>query len=55
MLFRVYDIDWDTDGEKINLPESMNVTVEYEDELSDVISDITGFCHNGFNYELLGE
>ena len=46
------NIQWDTDGDKdvfdslpteIEIPD--NIT---EDEISDYISDMTGFCHNGY-------
>lgn len=54
---KAINIKWDTDGEEeileslpteIDIPEWM----EDEDEISDYISDETGFCHNGFE---LGE
>lgn len=45
-------IDWDVDHEEdrellpteIDIPDGM----EDEEEISDYISDVTGFCHNGF-------
>ena len=54
-------IQWDTDGEDVDLPEEMDVEVPVElvdagDEdaieeyISDYITDETGFCHNGFSY-----
>lgn len=54
--FRVYDIDWDTDGEDVDLPDEVVVTVPgdvYADAgsssyISDWLSDEYGFCHNGF-------
>lgn len=54
--FRVYDIDWDTDGEDVDLPNEVVVTVPgdvYADAgsssyISDWLSDEYGFCHNGF-------
>jgi len=59
--YRVTDIHWDTDGEEVDLIAEATVTVpddEYEDEdeyvqqyLSDWLSDTTGFCHYGFEYE----
>lgn len=58
----VYDIQWDTDGDK----ETLKVLpTEYafqfdmsEDEIdddfvSDYISDLTGYCHFGFEYEII--
>lgn len=54
---RVFDIRWDTDGENIPLPEELFFEVddgeEAEAELSDMISDQVGFCHFGFQYEVV--
>ena len=57
--FKVYNIDWDTDGEDVDLPNEVEVDVpaeivaygdnEVEDFISDYLSDEYGFCHNGFN------
>lgn len=51
----VYDIDYDTDGERVDLPKSLKIDIpdtikddEIEDFLRDEISNITGFCHFGF-------
>ena len=54
--FRVYDIDWDTDGEDVDLPDEVVVTVPGDvyaaagssSYISDWLSDEYGFCHNGF-------
>jgi hypothetical protein len=51
------DIQYDTDGEEIDLPKELEIEVptefETEDEIIDYISDeisnITGFCHKGFS------
>lgn len=55
MKIRVFDIKYDTDGEDVDLPQSIEFEVQdhehLEDELSELISDHTGFCHFGFNYE----
>ena len=56
MLFRVFDIKYDTDGKKVeDLPQELFFTTEDstdpDDELSDLISDKTGWCHFGFDYE----
>ena len=45
-------INWDVDREEdrellpteIEIPDGM----EEEEEISDYITDVTGFCHNGF-------
>lgn len=41
---RVYDIEWDTDGEEVDLPSIANVTVKNEDEIADKLSDEYGWC-----------
>ena len=56
---RVYDIDWDTDGEDVDLPNEVEVDVpaevvdygDVEDFISDYLSDEYGFCHKGFDIE----
>ena len=52
---KAINILWDTDGEEINLPNEIEipdwVDKEDDDEISDYLSDITGFCH--FGYELV--
>ena len=55
----VYNIEYDTDGEKVELPDRLEIELpdditdpdEIAEELSDAISDITGFCHFGFMIE----
>lgn len=52
---KAVNIQWDVDDPRdlenlpteIELPEGMND----EDEISDYISDVTGFCHYGFELE----
>ena len=43
---------WQTDGERVNLPNEIEipdwVDKEDDDEISDYLSDTTGFCHFGF-------
>lgn len=60
---KVTNIKWDTDGEIIpELPDSTTLTIEDydidEDEdidliIGDMLSDLYGFCHFGFNYEFV--
>ncbi|MBO5435146.1 hypothetical protein J6A31_04920 [bacterium] len=47
------NIIWDTDGENINLPTEIDIPdgMTDEDEISDFLSDTTGFCHEGFTLE----
>ena len=53
----VTDIVWDTDGEKVDgLPEQVGVKIpasiknrdEAEEYISDKLSEVSGFCHEGF-------
>ena len=49
---KAVNILWDTDGEEnsVALPTEIEIPcgMEGEDEISDYISDVTGFCHKGF-------
>lgn len=48
---KAFNILWDTDGEKVKLPKEVEIPEEIAgdtDEISDYLSDQTGFCHNGF-------
>jgi hypothetical protein len=55
--YKVTDIKYDTDGEEIDLPKELEIEVleeletedDFFDYISDEISNITGFCHNGFS------
>ena len=46
----VYNIEYDTDGAKVELPDDTDPE-DVEQLLSDEISNITGFCHFGFLIE----
>ena len=52
-----YNIDWDTDGEEIDLPTDLVLTVDEDVEVSlegaDLLSDEYGFCVNSFNFQEL--
>jgi hypothetical protein len=42
---KIFDIKWDTDGEDVELPTEMDVPDDLaEDEITDYLSDKTGFC-----------
>lgn len=46
----LWDTDYDDDGElptEIDIPEGMTD----EDEISDYLSEITGYCHQGYILE----
>lgn len=49
---RVIDIDWDVDypEDAADLPAEIDLPyyMGSEDEISDYITDLTGFCHYGF-------
>ena len=55
MLYRAYDIDYDTDGIEVDLPSEL--VLELDDdadpslELADAISNETGYCVNAFQFE----
>lgn len=59
---KAVNIKWDTDGDlellqelskEIEIPEHIinedTDVDEYEEEISDYISDVTGFCHRGYD------
>ena len=56
----VKEIQYDTDGEVIDLPIQLEIEIpdeiidqeDIENFVSDEISNITGFCHFGFKMEL---
>ena len=55
---KVTDIVYDTDGESdLDLPNGMIVEVDgiidIESEVAYAISDKTGWCVSGYNYEIL--
>ncbi len=47
---KAYDITWDTDGEDVALPNEVEIPAHMTDldEISDYITNVTGFCHKGF-------
>jgi len=59
MIVTAYNIRWDTDGEEIDLPRTVHVELEAEDDeeledlVSDELSDRTGFCHFGFDLDIV--
>ena len=60
-LYKVFDIEFDTDGEDVELPNFLEIQVsddlsnqdEIEEFISEEISNQTGFCHLGFSTTLL--
>lgn len=57
----VTNIEFDTDGEIVELPKQIEIEIPNDivdeqiinDFVSDEISNITGFCHYGFEMELI--
>lgn len=50
-MLRAINILWDTDGEELDLPNELDIpeNMTDENEISDYLSDFTGFCHMGFD------
>ena len=58
MKIQVTQIEYDTDEEEVDLPQKLTLNlpdsiVQAIDEfVGDEISNVTGFCHNGFTTNL---
>ena len=56
-VYEVTGINYDTDGDNVNLPETLTIVIpenltkgdEIENYISEEISNRTGYCHLGFN------
>ena len=49
---KAININWDTDGEDINLPKEVVVPANLDvDEVADFLSDVYGFCVFSFSIE----
>lgn len=55
LTLKAINIQWDKDGADVDLPDEIEIPegMTDEDEISDYLSDKTGFCHLG--YELVKE
>lgn len=57
MLVRFFNIQWDTDGEDVNLPDDTQMIVDNDINLdlegADQLSDKFGYCVNSFEFEVL--
>jgi len=56
MNYRVFNIEYDTDGEAVDLPielyfKDLDKDFSPENGLADLISDSTGFCVFSFEHE----
>ena len=47
---KAYDIEWETDGEDVDLPAEIEIPegMTDEDGISDYLSNMVGFLHKGF-------
>lgn len=55
-IFECSEIEWDTDDQILDLPRKLKVEInndidDIEESLSDQLTNITGFCHKGFDYK----
>ncbi len=55
---KVFNIKYDTDGRKVKLPKELVFTVDDlefdpKEDLADMISDETGYCIFGCEYEIM--
>ncbi|MDO8416572.1 MAG: hypothetical protein Q7S87_10225 [Agitococcus sp.] len=57
MDIRFFNIKWDTDGETVELPQEVTVTVEEDVDIplsgADILSDKYEFCVISFSFETL--
>lgn len=56
--YLVHDIDWDTDGEEVDLPKEIEIQSETElddERVSEEITVMTGYCHKGFCWDEIKE
>ena len=51
MKFKCTNIQWDTDGENVNLPDTAVVTCDSIEDVCDALSDKYGFCLKWFEVE----
>ena len=58
MKIKTTRIDWDTDGQKVDLPQVVDLEINSDDEeglheIADKLSDAYGWCVYGLNYEII--
>ena len=44
MIVKVTDIVWDTDGEPVELPPELQLSLDDDDCVADILSDMFGWC-----------
>jgi len=45
----LWDVDYDVDGERLPTEIEIPTDMVDEEDISDYLSDLTGFCHGGFD------
>lgn len=53
MRIRCFNIEWDTDGEDVDLPNEVIVEVDDLEEAADALSDAYEWCVGEFETEIL--
>lgn len=57
MKIRVYNIQYDTDGETVELPPELFFIVDKDcvlsEDVADMISDKTGWCILGYDWNII--
>ena len=62
--FRIMNIDWDTDGEEVDLPKELVIEMsqeyvlaydDFDEAVSELLSDNYGWCVNDFCFEELDD
>ena len=57
MIIKCSEINWDTDGQEVDLPTTVFITgvpEDWEDRAVDFeerLTEVYDFCHKGFSYE----
>lgn len=44
----MWDVDYAADGKRLPLVVDVPNGMDDEEDIADYLSDLTGFCHNGF-------
>lgn len=59
MKVRCHNIEWDTDGDDVELPTEVVLMVEGDVDMeyagADILSDIFGYCIFGYEFEVVQE
>lgn len=53
---KIYDIEWDTDGEDVKLPETIILPFHlFQNDIEGYLSDTYGYCVKGFRVDALSD